>query len=148
MPEIAVGIAEELMKNVGEGVKALAGSPDTLLVDKDVLLNVMRYLKDHLGFNYLTDLTAVDYQDHFTVVYRLKSLPGLKDLVVKVEIDRNNPVLPSVIGVWKAADWQEREAYDLMGIEFSGHPNLKRILLPEDFAGHPLRKDYKGGQER
>ena len=101
-------------------------------------------LKDTPGldFNYLTSITAVDYGDYFELVYNLTSLEHNHSLVIKARCDRNQPVLPSVVSLWRAADYQEREIYDLMGVTFEGHPNLKRIALWAGYQGHPLRKDY------
>jgi len=115
------------------------------LVRNDSLLDVLAFLKDSEGldFDYLTYVTAVDYLEYFEVVYQLASLVHNHSIVVKARLyDRENPTLPSVTGLWRGADFQEREIYDLMGISFSGHPNLKRIFLWEGFEGHPLRKDY------
>lgn len=95
-----------------------------------------------LYFDYLACLSGVDYGDRMEVVYHLTSLPLEHSLVLKVALPREQPVLPSVAHIWRAADWHEREAYDLLGITFSGHPDLRRILLPEDWPGHPLRKNY------
>lgn len=118
---------------------------ETLLVPPISLLEVMGTLKDdpELDFEYLVSLSAVDYFNHFEVVYHLVSIAKNHSLVVKTRVrGRRNPVLPSVTGIWQGADLQEREAYDLMGISFEGHPNLKRILTWEGFVGHPQRKDY------
>jgi NADH-quinone oxidoreductase subunit C len=95
-------------------------------------------------FDLLNSLTAVDYIGHFEVVYHLTSLRQNRRAVVKVKCGegRKEPVVPSVVSIWRAADFQEREVYDLMGIRFTGHPNLKRIMLWEGFPGHPLRKDF------
>ena len=120
-------------------------SQDHLIVKNEVLLDTLRFLKDTAGldFNYLNHVTAVDYYQYFEVVYQLSSLEHNHTTVVKARCyDRVNPSLPSVIGIWQGADFQEREIYDLMGINFTGHPNMKRIFLWEDFQGHPLRKDY------
>jgi NADH-quinone oxidoreductase subunit C len=96
-----------------------------------------------LEFDYLDDLTAVDYLDYFEVVYHLVSLKRNHSLVLKTRLhDREKPVVPSVTSVWRGADFQEREVWDLFGIRFEGHPNLKRILLWEGFEGHPLRRDF------
>jgi NADH-quinone oxidoreductase subunit C len=93
--------------------------------------------------DYLNNLTAVDRLDYFEVVYHLSSLTHNHSLVLKTKcFGRDNPSVPSVVGLWRGADFQEREVYDLMGIAFSGHPNLKRILLWEGYPGHPLRRDY------
>jgi NADH-quinone oxidoreductase subunit C len=117
----------------------------SVTIKSDYLSSVLAYLKNNNGtaFNYLTDLTAVDYQDCFEVVYRLTSLELNHTTVIKTRCaDRTNASLPSVTGLWKGADLMEREVFDLMGISFDGHPNLKRIFLWEGFNGHPLRKDY------
>ncbi len=116
-----------------------------VVIKSEFLLKVADFLKNNqaLSFNYLTDLTAVDYYDYFEVVYHLSSLEQNKILTLKVRCcDRNNLQLPSVTHFWKGADFMEREIFDLLGISFLGHPNLKRILLWEDFSGHPLRKYY------
>ena len=118
---------------------------DSFLVKSEFLLPVATYIKNTPGleFNYLASITAVDYDDYFEVVYHLTSLRHNHSLVMKTRCyDRDNPRLPSVVGLWRGADFQEREIYDLMGIRFEGHPNLKRIVLWEGFEGHPLRKDY------
>jgi len=118
---------------------------ESLLVEAKSLLDVAGYLKDTPGleFDYLTFVTAVDYLEYFEVVYRLTSFKHNHSLMLKVRCyNRGNPALPSVVGLWRAADYQEREIYDLFGISFTGHPNLKRIVLWEGFEGHPLRKDF------
>lgn len=108
------------------------------------------FLKETPGleFDYLSDVTAVDFEDKgFQVVYHLISL-GLKAdgvhrrLAVKITVPRDHPHTPSVVGVWPTANFHEREVYDLMGVVFDGHPDLRRILMREDWVGHPLRKDY------
>ena len=118
---------------------------DSLLLKTESLLEVADYLKKTPGldFDYLNYVTAVDYYDYFEVVYRLASLKHNHGLVLKVRCyDRENPTLPSVVGIWRGADFQEREIYDLLGISFEGHPNLRRIVLWEGFEGHPLCKDF------
>ena len=118
---------------------------DYLVVENDSLPEVASFLKDTPGldFDYLNCITAIDYYEYFEVVYQLSSLEHNHSLVVKARCyDRENPVLPSVVGLWQGADFQEREIYDLMGISFEGHPNMKRIFLWDGFQGHPLRKDY------
>ena len=116
-----------------------------IIVTSQSLFKVAEFLKNTPGldFNYLADLTAVDYSDYFEVIYHLVSLKHNHSLVLKTRChDRDKPVVPSVTGLWRSADFMEREAYDLMGIVFDGHPNLKRLLLWEGFVGHPLRRDY------
>ncbi|TYO95177.1 NADH-quinone oxidoreductase subunit C [Desulfallas thermosapovorans] len=123
----------------------------TVIVPKDKLLEFMQALKDDYALDFLTNLTAVDYIDEnkFEVIYNINSTAKGYTLMVKTSVDRDNPELPSVFPIWGGANWQEREVYDLLGIVFTGHPNLKRILLDYDYEGHPLRKDFqwKGGRE-
>ncbi|GAI48846.1 unnamed protein product, partial [marine sediment metagenome] len=119
--------------------------PDSLLVKSESWLEVATFLKTTPGldFDYLTGITAVDYYDYFEVVYQLTSMKHNHSLVVKTRCyGRENLTLPSVVSLWRGADFQEREIYDLMGISFEGHPNLKHIVLWEGFEGYPLRKDY------
>ncbi len=117
-----------------------------VIVDAATLPEFARVIRDEYGFNYLSSLTAVDYLghgDHLEVVYHAFRVPsGGKPLVFKAQTDRQDAVLPSLVSIYPGADFQEREAYDLYGIHFMGHPNLKRILLWEGFEGHPMRKDY------
>jgi len=137
--EIASRVAEKLPDSVVES------GADYLLVDSGSLLDTMAFLKNtpELNFDYLNYITAVDCFDYFEVVYQFTSFEHNHSLVVKARCyDRENPALPSVIGLWQGADFQEREIYDLMGIRFDGHPNMKRIFLWDGFPGHPLRKDY------
>lgn len=120
-------------------------SQESLVVKSELLLPVATFLKTTPGldFDYLTSITAVDYYDYFEVVYQLISLNHNHSLVVKTRCyGRDKLTLPSMVSLWRGADFQEREIYDLMGISFDGHPNMKRIFLWEGFQGHPLRKDY------
>ena len=109
------------------------------------ILDVAQHLKsaEGLDFSYLSAVSAVDYVEYFEMVYHLLSLRRNSSLVVKSRvIGREDPALSSVYSVWKGADLQEREVWDLMGIRFDGHPNMKRVMLWEGFDGHPLRKDF------
>ena len=127
---------------LGAGVKGEGG---TLWVQGSDLVPVARYLKEEpgLAMDCLANLTAVDYLDHFEVVYHLLSIQHNHSLVLKVRLEgREGLGMPSVTPLWKGADLQEREVYDLLGISFSGHPNLKRILTWEGFPGHALRRDF------
>lgn len=120
-----------------------------ITVPADNLVEFMRNIKEEYGFNYLTNVTAADYPEHFEMVYDV-SVIGRPDMLhIKTKIDRNNPVVPSMVPIWGGAIWQEREVYDLLGITFKDHPDLRRILLGDDWEGHPLRKDYQweGGRE-
>ena len=96
----------------------------------------------NISCDFLHDLCGLDLVDHLEVVYQLSSLHGAQLLRVKAVVDRENPVIDSVTSLWQGADFLEREAYDMFGIKFTGHPNLKRIYLWDDFEGYPLRKDY------
>jgi NADH-quinone oxidoreductase subunit C len=118
---------------------------EALRIKPESLLGVALHLKDDpdLAFNYLNFVTAVDYYDYFEVVYKLTSLEHNHSILIKVHcVGRDRPTVPSVYHIWRGADLQEREIYDLLGIVFEGHPNLKRIVLWEGFQGHPLRKDF------
>ena len=115
-----------------------------VFVSRERLLDVCDYLKREEKFNLLTDLTAVDRYSsdpRFEVVYNLYSFAHNQRLRLKVRL-ADAETVPSVTPVWGAANWLEREAYDMFGIRFDGHPNLKRILMPDEWRGHPLRKDY------
>jgi len=123
----------------------LAVEKPAIVLEIERLREVAEFLKTSPEFelDYLANLTAVDYLDYFEVVYHLVSLTHNHGLMLKVRCyERTKPMVPSVVDVWRAADFQEREVYDLMGIVFKGHPNLKRLFLWEGFEGHPLRKDY------
>jgi NADH-quinone oxidoreductase subunit C len=119
----------------------------TAIVDRGGLLDVCRTLRDdpELAFDFLMDVTAVDYigrVPRFEVVYHLYSLEKNHRVRIKVPLEEGDPKLPSVVTLWPGANWLERETWDLYGIVFDGHPDLKRIYLYEEFQGHPLRKDY------
>ncbi|MBM3933753.1 MAG: NADH-quinone oxidoreductase subunit C [SAR202 cluster bacterium] len=114
-------------------------------VKPDAVHAVASFLKtdQEMDFNYLVAVSAVDYVEYFEMVYHLRSLRKNHNAVLKTRLyGRNRPAVASVMDVWKGADLQEREVWDLMGIHFDGHPNMKRILLWEGFEGHPLRKDF------
>ena len=116
-----------------------------IVVEAKKLLEVAGYLKNTAGldFDYLTFVTAVDYLDYMEIVYRLVSLKNNQSLILKTRCyGRENPVVPSVVSLWRAAYYQEREIFDLFGIKFDGHPDMRRLLLWEGFVGHPLRRDY------
>lgn len=106
------------------------------------LLEVCEMLHAQKGFDYLADVTAIDWKDRIEVVYQLTALESNTRIALRVNLDENKPEVDSLCSVYKGANYQEREVYDLMGVVFTGHPDLRRILLPEDWEGSPLRKDY------
>lgn len=112
-----------------------------LTVDFDVVHEAAADLKA-LGFDRLGMVTAVDRGDFLEMVYRLQSREIRAGIFLKCALSRRDPRVASMVDLWPAADWQEREVYDLFGVEFEGHPDLRRILLPDDWHGFPLRKDY------
>lgn len=120
---------------------------ETVVIDRARLCEVMNFLKTfpETPFNLLLDVCGVDFmgqEPRFEVVYHLYSLTKRARLRIKVKLSEKDLSIPSVMGIWEAADWFEREAYDMFGIHFEGHPKLKRLLMWEEFKGHPLRKDY------
>jgi NADH-quinone oxidoreductase subunit C len=127
-----------------------------VIVAPERLLPCLQCLKDRCGFDMLADLTAVDYlsypdaRDRFGVIYLLLNTSTGERVVVKTHVNDPDPTLPSAVPLWEGANWMEREVYDMYGIVFEGHPDLRRILMPEEFVSFPLRKDYprRGHGER
>jgi NADH-quinone oxidoreductase subunit C len=127
-----------------------------LHVEPARVMELLTTLRDQHGFDMLFELTAVDYLyypdavDRYGVIYGVLNIATGERLFVKTMLNDPDPVLPSVYPLWKTADWLEREVYDMYGIRFEGHPNLRRILMPEEFVSWPLRKDYplRGRGER
>ncbi|KAA6480920.1 NADH-quinone oxidoreductase subunit C [Bacillus cereus] len=142
---------EAIREKVGEGalvdsyINKLSKDVPTLVVDQEKYYEVMESLRFHegLAFDYMSELHATDFVTHMEVYVHLFSYGKKQSVAVKVKLDREEPQVESVTALWKGADWPEREAYDLLGIVFKGHPNLTRILMPDDWVGHPLRKDYE-----
>lgn len=130
---------EDIKKHVGE---------TTVYIKRENIADVCRFLRDdsNFQFNLLSDLTGVDRgieeDPRFEVVYHLTSLPKRTRLRLKVRVSEEDCHVPTVVEVWPTANWHERETFDLMGIRFDGHPDLRKILTPEDLEGHPLRKDF------
>ena len=122
----------------------------TVLINTDNIATICGYLKNNLDFTFLADLTAVDYLEvkspRYEVVYHVHRFgPDCEENIrirLKAEISDKEPTIDSVVSIWTTADWLEREVYDMFGIEFSGHPDLRRILMPEDYGPFPLRKDF------
>lgn len=126
-----------------ETVEALGET--TLIADPAKIVDLCRYLKDTEKYIRLSAVTAVDWHPanpRFEVVYHLHSLEPFRRLRVKCKVGGEKPEIESVYSVWRSADWYEREIWDMFGIHFTNHPNLQRILMPTDWEGHPLRKDY------
>jgi NADH-quinone oxidoreductase subunit C len=127
-----------------------------VIVQRGELRAILECLKNECGFDMLVDLTAVDYlhypdaRDRFGIIYALLNMTSGERLYVKTYLNEPSLTLPSAFPLWKGADWMEREVYDMYGIVFEGHPDLRRILMPEEFAAFPLRKDYplRGKGER
>lgn len=137
------GMAAKIGERFPEAV--IETTIESVVVRPESLYQVADYLKNtpELGFDYLNYISAVDYYDYFELVYRVTSLEQNRSAVFKTRCyGRENLAVPSVVSLWRGADYQEREIFDLMGISFEGHPNMKRIVLWEGFQGHPLRKDY------
>lgn len=144
---------------MGDGVFTTSRFKDNvrLHVSSGSLLALLNVLKDQCGFTFLAELGGVDYLGYpgrtrarFEAHYVLLNLDTTERLIVKVGVDDPNPTLPSVVPLWRGADWMEREVFDMYGITFAGHPDLRRILMPEEFTAFPLRKDYplRGRGER
>ncbi len=134
-------------RQTGEAVREF-----TLVLPPAHLVEVCTFLRDdpELDFGMLSWISGIDWlprEPRFEVAYGLLSLSRAFRVVLKVQVQEDNPRVPSVTGVWPTADWHERETYDFYGIEFAGHPDLRRILLPEDWVGWPLRKDSPLGYE-
>jgi len=140
---------EKLVGRFGDDIVSThsAFGDDTALVRREKIVEICTFLRDDpdLVFDFAMDLTCVDYlgeEPRFEVVYHLYSLAKKHRVRIKARVPEEDPVIDTVIPVWVGMDWYEREAYDMYGIVFRNHPNLKRILMYDQFVGHPLRKDY------
>lgn len=136
-------LVEDLASRVNGEVEESLGVL-ILNVEAPYILETLREVKGfpEVPCDFLHDLCGLDQGNNFAVVYQLSSLRGPQLLRVKAKVDRENPVIDSVVEIWPGADFLEREAFDMFGIQFAGHPNLKRIYLWDDFEGYPLRKNY------
>ncbi|MBI4319082.1 MAG: NADH-quinone oxidoreductase subunit C [Chloroflexi bacterium] len=121
-----------------------------LVVRPEGLLRVGAYLRDnqHTAFDYLSCISAVDLRTRIEMVYHLHSLPSRLSLRLKASIPADAPAIDSVVSIWPTANWQEREVFDLFGVTFKGHPDLRRIMLDDDFEGHPMLKSYPAPKGR
>jgi len=141
-------LAQQLRKHLGDGLsqpEEFRGETTVTLADPARIIEACQYAKDELGFDYLVDLSTVDHygdDPRFEVVYELYGIEHGCHLRLKTSISEETSELPSVTDVWRTADWHEREAYDMMGVKFTGHPNLTRILMWKGYPHFPLRKDF------
>lgn len=142
-------IVSKLKVHFPDGISDLKDNPPSdpaIIVSTAILKDVAGFLRSDgdLQFDYLMCLSGVDYnKGKLGVVYHLHSIAQRHKITIKVEVSKDDPKVSSVASVWRTADWHEREAFDLVGVVFTGHPDPRRILLPEDWEGHPLQKDYK-----
>lgn len=136
-------VAQQIAERFPGAVEEVSGN--SIVIKGEFLFPIAQFLKDtpNLDFDFLNVITGIDYMDYIEVVYILESLKHSHRLTLKARAyDRENAALPSVVSLWRGADFQEREIYDLLGVTFSGHPNLKRLVMWQGFEGHPQRRDY------
>jgi len=149
----APAIQARLAAQFGAAIGAVAGKgrDASVTVPAEQLPEVARFLKTdpELFFDCLSNLSGVDYpkENAIQVVYHLHSYRHRHWIVLKVNAHRDDPRVPTVCDVWRHAEWQEREVFDLLGVDFTGHPDMRRLLMPEDWPGHPLRKDFVEPEE-
>jgi len=136
-------LLEQLKREFGEAIteSEVKGVEVRLTVKPEASWEACRFLRDD-GFEYLNCLSGADWMSHLEVVYNVSSLRHPNKVHLRVPVSRENPVIRTVTNIWPGANWHERECYDLFGVRFEGHPDHRRILLPEDWVGFPLRKDY------
>jgi NADH-quinone oxidoreductase subunit C len=144
-----ISVADKLKEHFADAVHEVseAYGEVTLVVSREQIVDICQWLKDapDLRYDLLMDMAGVDYlgrEPRFEVVYHLYSVPHNRRLRLKVRVPEKDLVVPSVTSVWGTANWHEREAFDMLGIRFADHPDLRRIYMPDDYPGHPLRKDF------
>jgi NADH:ubiquinone oxidoreductase subunit C len=145
--ETPKGIFQQFLESKNMKASALgnnAAGTEMILVEASDLIQIIKELKKSKGLKFMTYMTAVDLAKFYQIVIQIEKHESKEALIIKVNTAKERPLLPSLSDLFAAANWAEREAYDLMGIEFEGHPNLKRILNPDNWQGYPLRKDYIG----
>jgi NADH-quinone oxidoreductase subunit C len=140
-------IAEALRVEFGDAITdvTLYANEHTIYVQTDRIVDVCAFLKSEQGFDYLSDLGGIDRfteEDRFEVFYNLMAIDRGKRLRLKVRVEEDKAVVPSIVSVHQSADWNERECWDMLGIHFDGHPDMRRVYLPEDFEHFPLRKEF------
>jgi NADH-quinone oxidoreductase subunit C len=143
-PTPAADPAERAREQFPQAVEEVAMTVDfpTLTVAREQFLAICRFVRDVLGFDSPQSVNGIDRLTHLEVVYHLYSMRELRFLGLKVKLPRDDPHMPSATGVWRGVNWHEREVFDLFGVIFDDHPDLRRILLPDDWEGYPARKDY------
>jgi NADH-quinone oxidoreductase subunit C len=144
-----IPVADKLIERFADAVQEVSAAHGevTLVVNREQIVEICRWLKDHPDFRYdlIMDMAGIDYlgrEPRFEVVYQLYSVPRNRRLRLKVRVPESDLIVPSVSSVWGTANWHEREAFDMLGIRFADHPDLRRIYMPDDYPGHPLRKDF------
>ncbi|WP_394172606.1 NADH-quinone oxidoreductase subunit C [Guptibacillus hwajinpoensis] len=145
------GYVQIIRENLGEDlledayINRLAKHVPTLVARKETYFKLAQFLKynELLAFDYLSETHGTDFETHMEIYNHFYSYQNNQSVALKVKLDRNEPVIDSLTSLWEGANWPEREGYDLLGITFKGHPNLTRIMMPDDWVGHPLRKDYE-----
>ncbi|WP_028307357.1 NADH-quinone oxidoreductase subunit C [Desulfitibacter alkalitolerans] len=138
-------IIKSIIDKFGDKVQLVEGLDyPTFILNRESFLDIVTALKEDQEFNFsfLLDITAVDYEESIQGVYHLMNLEEKIIIRLKVDLDKDKPAISSLVSLYRGADLQERETFDLMGVYYEGHPNLKRVLCPDDFQGHPLRKDF------
>lgn len=143
VPEVVEALQAEFSECILE--VSLYANEHTVRVALDRIVDVCRFLKEHHGFTYLVDIGGIDRfqeEERFEVFYSLVCIEKGKRIRLKVRVEEDSPVVPTLTGVFRAADWNERECWDMMGIRFEGHPDMRRLFLPEDFEHHPQRKEF------
>ncbi|MDH4122622.1 MAG: NADH-quinone oxidoreductase subunit C [Thermoplasmata archaeon] len=139
-------LERELPGKIGPDLMEISIKKEGLLaavVERNSILKLCRILRDNYGFDHLSLVSAVDMRSRFELVYHITSYPNYCMIEIKVPVPKDDPKVQSVSNLWGGANWHEREAYDMMGIVFEGHPDHRRILLPQDFKYFPLRKDFR-----
>lgn len=145
-----MNVDQVLKRHLGEDAFIVSDYQDNhrIVTSVERVFELLETLKQFAGFDLLVDITAVDYlhypdaKDRYGVVYCLSNTETGERVIVKTFVNDPEPTVPSVYTLWRGADWMEREVFDLYGVKFTGHPDLRRILMPDGFIGHPLRKDY------
>ncbi len=143
VPEVVAALQERFGDDVRE--VGLYANEHTVLLTKQRIVDVCRFLKEEMGFTYFVDCGGIDRfvdEERYEVFYNLVSVKDKKRIRIKVRVGEDDMTVPSVTSVYRAADWNEREAWDMFGIRFEGHPDLRRMYMPEDFEYHPLRKEF------